>query len=101
MKRLPKGCQLRSGKIMVWLALCLGIVLGVVALNTDGGRLFQERRQTQASADAAALAGAGELHRLYATYQGKDVTGAARQAALDMAASNGDDNDGITSIVTV
>src|ERR1700738_2225874 len=48
----------RTGSATVWLAVSLIAVVGIVALGLDGGRMMEERRRAQASADAAALAGA-------------------------------------------
>ncbi|MCI0643082.1 MAG: pilus assembly protein TadG-related protein [Gemmataceae bacterium] len=81
--------------------LCLGAIIAIVALTTDGGRLMEERRRAQASADAAALAAARELYQLYPTAQGSDSKGLAKSAALASAASNGYANDGKKSKVTV
>ena len=38
---------------MVWLVLCLGVIIVIVALGTDGGRMLEERRRVQSAADAA------------------------------------------------
>ena len=38
------------------------MVVGVVALGMDGGRMMEERRRGQATADAAALAAAADLY---------------------------------------
>lgn len=91
----------RRGAVVVLVAVCLTAVLGVVALVLDGGAVMSERRHAQAAADAAALAAAAELYKDYSVYQGKDLKGSARQAALDLARANGYANDGKTSIVTV
>src|SRR5579864_9388136 len=48
----------RTGSTMVWLAVCLIALMGILALGLDGGRMMEERRRAQAAADAAALAGA-------------------------------------------
>jgi Flp pilus assembly protein TadG len=79
----------------------LAVIIGVLALGMDGGRIMEERRRAQATADAAALAGAAQLYQAYATYQGLDSNGAAQAAALQAAAANGYSNDGVSSIVTV
>ena len=33
----------------------IGVIIGIVALNLDGGRLYDERRPAQATADAAGV----------------------------------------------
>lgn len=81
---------------MPWLLVSLAVIVIVVALCTDGGRLMEERRRAQAVADAAALAAAGDLYRHYADNQGLDPHGTARAAARATAADNG-----VTSGVTV
>jgi uncharacterized membrane protein len=86
--------------MVVWLALSLAALIGVVAIATDGGRLLTERQNIQATADAAALAAAGILLQEYASNGGLDVQGNARAAALKMAAANGI-TDGTNGTVTV
>lgn len=81
--------QRRSGTILVWVALSLAVIFGVVALNMDGGRLMEERRRAQAAADAAALAAGNELYAGYWRHRGLDATGAARAAAERISAANG------------
>src|SRR5579863_10036612 len=90
----------RRGAVLVWLVLCLGVIIIIVALGTDGGRMLEERRRAQASADAAALAAAADLYQNYYPNRGLDPNGTAAQAALAIAASNGYANDGTTSTVT-
>ncbi len=85
----------------VWLVLSVAVIVGIVALGLDGGRLMEERRRAQAAADAAALAAAANLYENYWVYKGKDVPGSAKTAALKVAAANGYANDGANSIVTV
>ncbi len=48
----------RSGMILVWFALMLVILLGMVGLVMDAGLLMAAQRQAQNAADAAALAAA-------------------------------------------
>lgn len=50
-----------SGQTLVLVALMIIVLLGVAALAIDVGSLYGERRNMQNAADAAALAGAGEL----------------------------------------
>src|SRR5207253_2729993 len=85
-----KGTQRsRRGAIVPWLLLGAGVIIGVVALGTDGGRMLEERRRGQAAADAAALAAGADLYQNHWTYFGKDTGGSARAAALKLAAANG------------
>src|SRR5918992_4744856 len=46
------------GISFVIFALAIVVLLGMVAVGIDGGRLYDERRQAQNAADHAALAGA-------------------------------------------
>jgi Flp pilus assembly protein TadG len=56
----PRRCR-RRGAILVWFALLLVLLLGMVGLVIDGGLLMATHRQAQNAADAAALAAAFEL----------------------------------------
>ncbi len=90
----------RRGIIAILVAVSLSMLLGFVAFSVDGGVVQDKRRQAQAAADAAALAGAAVLYENYPKYQGVD-SGQASQAALDLASKNGFSNDGTNSKVTV
>lgn len=62
--RATKPLRLRgsqSGQVIVLFAVALVVMLGVAALAIDVGYAFYVKRQLQASADAAALAGAQGL----------------------------------------
>jgi hypothetical protein len=72
--------------------------MGVLAVVLDGGLLLSERRRAQATADAAALAAAGDLFANYPSNNGID-TGTARASALTTASANG--YNGGNSVVTV
>lgn len=98
---MPGKRSTRRGSVVVWLVVCLGVIVGVVALGMDGGRMMEERRRAQAAADAAALAGARDMYGNYGQNQGTDPAGTARSAALASAAANDYANDGTTSTVTV
>lgn len=78
----------RRGIAAVQIVLCLTVLVGIAALTVDGGMLMAERRHAQASADAAALAGASELFRKYATDAGADASGSASASALAIATAN-------------
>lgn len=93
--------QVRPGGVAVWLLVSLGVILGIVALGMDGGRLMEQRRRAQNAADAAALAAAALLYRNNNDEQGLDPRGTARQAALNSALANGYRNDGSTSAITI
>jgi hypothetical protein len=86
---------------MVWLALAMVTIFGIVALTMDGGRLMDKRRQTQAVADEAALAAAADLYANYWQDQGRDSSGSAKKAALDSAAANASTGDGAATELTV
>src|SRR5271170_1521471 len=91
----------RRGAIVAWLVLSLTAVVGVAALGMDGGRLMEERRHAQATADAAALAAGADLYTNWWSNHGVDSGSTAQSAALSLAAANGYSNDGVTSVVTV
>lgn len=91
----------RTGAVMPFVLLSLAVIVGILALGMDGGRLMDERRRAQATADAAALAAAADLYENYWRERGKDPSGTAAAAAVKLAAANGYANDGITSFVTV
>jgi Putative Flp pilus-assembly TadE/G-like len=90
----------RRGMVAAQVALSLTALIGVMALLVDGGLLLSERRHAQATADAAALAGASDLYEKWNTYAGTDP-GSARASALNVAASNSYANDGTNSTVTI
>ncbi len=81
--------------------ISLTALLAVVAIAVDGGVLLGEKRHAQATADAAALAGASDLFKNWAKYEGSDVNGTAKATALAIADSNGYSNDGTTSTVEI
>lgn len=91
----------RHGMIAVQVALSLTALLSVAAIALDVGILLTEQRHGQATADAAALAGAIDLYTNYPTNSGTDPNGTANASALTTASANGYTNDGTTSIVTV
>lgn len=92
----------RRGAIVVLVAVCLTAVLMFVAIAIDGGALLEQRRKSQSTADAAALAAAESLFRKYPVNKGlDDSNGSAATAAKAIGAANGYTNDGSKSIVTV
>jgi hypothetical protein len=90
----------RKGAIVVLVAVCLTVILAFVAIAIDGGGLLEQRRQAQATADAAAMAAAEDLFRNYPKNKGFDKDGTAVSRATAIAAANGFNNDGVQSIVT-
>jgi len=64
------------GNIIVITAMSMAFLMGVTAMVVDVGYLYNERRQLQNTADAAALAGAREL------IDGSDVTGKVQEYVL-------------------
>src|SRR4029450_4312907 len=91
----------RRGAIVVLVAFCLTLVLAFVAIAIDGGGLLEQRRQAQATADAAALAAANSMFGKYSKEVRTAVHGSAAPAARAVAAANGYSNNGTNSIVTV
>ncbi|QEL17642.1 pilus assembly protein TadG-related protein [Limnoglobus roseus] len=79
----------RPGAVLAKVAICLPVLIGVVALNLDGGRTMDERRRAQAAADAAALAAGADLYAHFSANKGLDPAGTARAAAEQVAAANG------------
>jgi len=53
----------RDGVILPYVAIMLGVIIGLSALALDGSRLMSVQTQLQNGADALALAGAAELDR--------------------------------------
>jgi Flp pilus assembly protein TadG len=52
-----------DGVILPYVAITLGVIIGLAALALDGSRLMSLQTQLQSGADALALAGAAELDR--------------------------------------
>jgi Flp pilus assembly protein TadG len=91
----------RWGNVVVMVAVCLVVIMGMLAISLDGGNQFDQRRQAQAVADAAALAAASDLYANFWANSGADPNGSAAASALTTARANGYANDGTTSTVTV
>src|SRR5215831_17708785 len=97
----PSGLpqQRRRGTVAVLVAICLTVILGIVAIAVDGGLLMEDRRQVQAAADAAALAAAIDLYNNYSTNYGLDPSGTAAKSAQTTAAANGFANNVNATVV--
>jgi putative Flp pilus-assembly TadE/G-like protein len=101
--------RLRRGAVTVWLLVSVLVLVGIVALGMDGGRMLEKRRHAQATADAAALAAVEQLYAnnfALLNLRGKRKGWIRKQqtptdAALEVAKANGFTNDGTSSIVTV
>jgi hypothetical protein len=91
----------RSGNVAIIVSICLAMLVGFAAIAIDGGLIQHNRRSTQASADAAALAAANELYRNYPAQSGLDTSGTAAAKARALAAVNGFPDDGVNNKVTV
>ncbi|MBO0698900.1 MAG: hypothetical protein J2P46_10935, partial [Zavarzinella sp.] len=95
----------RPAAVVPIVAICLPVLMAVVAIALDTGMIYDRQRHTQAAADAAALAGAGDLFRTYfdsdSQNNGQDPSGFAANHALAVAAANGYPNDGKTADVVV
>src|SRR5437870_51260 len=84
-QRIPK----RRAAITVFIALCLTVICGFVALAIDGGVLLDDRQRMQSAADMAALAAAENLFLNWQANQGVDIGGTAAAKAKELAAQNG------------
>jgi Flp pilus assembly protein TadG len=87
-------CNRRNGIAAPYVAMCLIVLVGVLALTVDGGVLMSERRHGQSAADVAALAAASALYiedqvRTDPTQMGKDTDGSALTSSHTTSAGNG------------
>jgi hypothetical protein len=71
------------------MALCMTVLIGMLAICLDGGVLLAERQHAQATADAAAMAAAADLFKNWNTNLGSDPNGTAKTSATTIAAANG------------
>lgn len=76
-----------SGQVIVFVALAMAVLLGILALAVDAGVLQYERRQMQNVADDAASAGAWA--GAYAGSSPTNRTSAAQSAGASVAAADG------------
>jgi Flp pilus assembly protein TadG len=85
------GKNTESGQALVLIVVAMIGLLGMTALTVDGGLAYSDRSQAQYAADAASLAAA------LANAKGQNAT----NTAMDLAASNSYNNDGVRNIVAV
>ncbi len=71
----------QRGQVIVWVAVMLPFFLAIIGLASDGGLVFEQRRELQSLADAAARIGANQLDQ--GAYRASDLT------LLDPAAAQG------------
>ncbi|HEY8030199.1 MAG TPA: pilus assembly protein TadG-related protein [Gaiellaceae bacterium] len=85
---MTKRLRNESGQAVLMTVLFLAVLIGAAALTTDVGGWYRQQRQAQATADAAALAGAQAL-------PASDTT-QAQTLAAQYGASNGGGVDGVS-----
>lgn len=73
----------QRGQAIVWVAVMLPFFLAIIGLASDGGLVFEQRRELQALADAAARAGANQLDQTAYRASGLTILNptSARQAS--------------------
>ncbi|HEX3314098.1 MAG TPA: pilus assembly protein TadG-related protein [Gemmataceae bacterium] len=101
MIRINKRREKREGAIYALLLVSISVIVALLAITLDGGRLLDQRRTVQQAADLAALAAAADLYSHYDVNNGLDPSGTAAAAALGIAQSNGYACDGVASSITV
>lgn len=72
-----------QGQILVLTVLCMSVLLGFMALAIDVGQLLYSKRQLQAAADAAAIAGALEIAQCASTTNCAAMQAAAKSAITE------------------
>src|SRR6187200_2674377 len=93
--RLTGKLERRPGQMLALLCVCLGVIIAMLGLTVDGGRVMQQRRQAQSAPDFAVLTAAVALSQTDAKFSD------AQDAAVQNAATNGFPNDGTRCTVTV
>ena len=83
------------GQAMILIVLTIVALFGFGALAIDMGQIYYARRTAQAAADSAALAAA------FDAAAGSKVAATAINRAIDIANTNGFNNDGVTNMVVV
>jgi Flp pilus assembly protein TadG len=96
-------CQrrVRRGAVLAQMALCVTVLVGILAVCLDGGVLLAERQHAQSTADAAALAAAADLFKNWNTYGGLDTPGTATKSANTIATANGYTSSNSTITVNI
>ena len=85
--RIPQAARgKRRGIALIWVAIFIFLIIVLVGLSLDTGRVYLVGHQLQNAADAAALAGARVV---------KLDQSDARQRAMDIAFANKADGDGV------
>ena len=79
---MRKQKQTRRGTVAVMTAVCLVLVLTVVAIAIDGGLLLDNARRVQAVADTAAFSAAEDLYLNARANKGLDPNGSAVARAV-------------------
>jgi len=87
LKRLFKG---EDGSVTILVALSMTVLMGFAALSVDIGMLYNQKREVQNAADAAALAGAMSLPN----------TGIAKTVAKSVAEKNLIQNSALETLTT-
>ena len=82
----------RGGQMLVLFAAALVVLVIMCALTTDVGRMVTSQAELQNAVDAAALAGASQLHG----FVGETEKAAARHETLTLANANMVAGDGLT-----
>ena len=101
MIRTDNRSRKREGAIYALLLVSISVIVALLAITLDGGRLLDQRRTVQQAADLAALAAAADLYSRYDVNNGLDPAGTAAAAATSIAQSNGFACDGVASTITV
>jgi Flp pilus assembly protein TadG len=78
----------RRGTALVLAAVCLIVIMAMVALSVDLGYMAMAKAQLQNAADAAALAGSLELYEGLGPNPSNATASTARGASVDVAALN-------------
>jgi Flp pilus assembly protein TadG len=83
-----RGPARRRGAVMVWLAIALILLIGFLGLAMDVSYVVGTLQELQVTADAAALAGAGQLITNPGSGDPGNPYDLSRQAAIDIALQN-------------
>jgi Flp pilus assembly protein TadG len=88
-----KALRNESGQALIFVALSLTGILGLVGLATDIGSMLHTKRNLQIAADSAAIAGASELNY---SANSADVIAAAQNAATQNGVTDGSNGATVT-----